>query len=213
MLRLMPLVIGGACLLLAPSVHGAVCTVSASESYLGYDRETSPVRVRGNETHAFGPFNVGISNLPGPRSTRMVGDGNGDTVSWSLDLTGSPEFTQFLTDATDLSKAVVTLTLHPGGEIHTDYLKVGDGELLPEAQFSEFRDARGLEVDTVELDLLLRFSPGNIISEVRRSAGVLTFEYSDDAMITFARIDLEAPCDCPDDTTTDVTSEDTKKED
>jgi hypothetical protein len=118
-----------------------------------------------------------------------IGDGEDDWTTWTFDLAADPGFLSFPT-ARPLAVARLTLELTPGhGLVASDEVSI-EG-LAPIASSA----IHGLPVgvtSTVELDLLAHYSSAEILGELDAGSGALPMLYQDDAIVSYARLDLES---------------------
>jgi hypothetical protein len=119
----------------------------------------------------------------------QVGDGIDETVTWTFDFTGDPDYASFPSGG-PLTSALLTLTLTPKNFlITTDLFRIeGLGNVVTSA-------IQGLPVNvtsTVGIELLDFYSSGDILGALASGSGTLPMVYGDDAVLTFARLDLRA---------------------
>jgi hypothetical protein len=119
----------------------------------------------------------------------IIGDGIDEQTSWTFDFTTDPNFASFPASA-PLASALLTLTLTPKAvDINTDIVRIeGFSDVVTAA-------IQGLPVgvtNTVELELLDFYSSNDILGVFTAGAGQIPMGYGDDAIVSFAQLDLES---------------------
>ncbi len=124
--------------------------------------------------------------IQGNSIATLIGDGADESTTWTFDFTTDPDFTS-LTHSTLLASAQLTLTLEPtNGLITTDGITIqGLGSIV-----QPIRELPVGEASTITIDLLDYFSPDTVVQAIQRNAGRLSTTYQDDAVISFAQLEL-----------------------
>ncbi|MBE9042166.1 PEP-CTERM sorting domain-containing protein [Oscillatoriales cyanobacterium LEGE 11467] len=125
-----------------------------------------------------------LSNAPRGR----VGNGSDEITTWDFDFTNDPSFSSFSTSE-DLTSALLTLTLRSGFDIASDTFKIVG---LPDIEdIDVFQNLGRREVGTFTFDLLDYYTSNDIFDVFSGStAGFIPMEYRDDAILSFAQLDL-----------------------
>jgi hypothetical protein len=133
---------------------------------------------------------------PNPACTAVTcpttGDGVDEFISWKFDFTGDPDFASF-SSSVPLTSARLTLTLTPRHPlITTDTVRI---EGLPDIVTPVIQGLAVGITATIQLDLLSFYTSGDILGVFAANAGQLPMLYQDDAIVSFAQLDLtqEAP--------------------
>lgn len=120
--------------------------------------------------------------------TRKIGDGLDEATSWTLDFTQHGNFASFSTTA-PLVSALLTLTLTPVTSLSTDafwlegYGYAGTTEIQPLGPSSG--------TTTLQIQLLNYYSSAIILqSYTQGTLGKISCMYSDDAIVSYARLEL-----------------------
>jgi hypothetical protein len=139
-----------------------------------------------------------ITDSPGPCSV-TVGDGEDELTTWSLDLTEDPGFAAFDASPGVLSAAVLTLTLTPPETpcapgppwgITTDVFRITG---LPDIVTTTIQSLPVEVTSTVQVSLLgdgERYTEEQILGAIQAGNGIVPFQYSDDAVVSYARLEL-----------------------
>ncbi|MEO1433656.1 MAG: hypothetical protein AAFV71_32270, partial [Cyanobacteria bacterium J06633_8] len=122
--------------------------------------------------------------------------------SWKFDLKANPNYSKFISCKSKIKSATLKLGLmcpikHGqicGGDIFTDEIKIGT---LPKKRLSELHSFIGQPSGVLEVNLLDYFTESEIINQIRLGRGVLPMQYQDDALITYANIDIVAEHTAP----------------
>jgi hypothetical protein len=118
-----------------------------------------------------------------------VGDGNDETVTWTFDFTTDPDFPSFPALG-PLTSALLTMTLTPqNGLISTDLFRI-DG--LTNVITPIIQSLSVGVSSTVSIELLDFYTSADILGVLGAHAGSLPMVYGDDALFTFAQLDLTA---------------------
>lgn len=81
-----------------------------------------------------------------------------------------------------------------GGDIFTDTIKIGT---LPRKRLAELPSFIDQPSGVLEVNLLDYFTESEILNQIRNGGGVLPMQYQDDALITYASIDIVAEHTAP----------------
>lgn len=151
---------------------------------------------------AQGSFSPGIGTFPDPlingdftitplanAPNGRVGNGSDEITTWDFDFTNDRNFSDFSTADEDLSSALLTLTLRSGFHIASDMFKIVG--LSPIEDIDAFQNLGRRTIGTFTFDLLDYYSSSDILDIFSGgTAGLVPFEYQDDALISFAQLDL-----------------------
>lgn len=134
------------------------------------------------------PFANGDFFIAGPAGLGDFGDGVDENTTWSFDFSTDPQWATFPAGGV-LSSAAFSVTLHTKGGVQTDAVSiVGLAGLFD--PFDEL--SAGLTVN-ITFDLLDFYTPSSILQKLVASPdGVLSMFYADDAIVSFARLELTA---------------------
>ncbi|MDY6938103.1 MAG: PEP-CTERM sorting domain-containing protein [Cyanobacteriota bacterium] len=128
-----------------------------------------------------------ITPTASARNNRL-GNALDEITTWDFDFTDDPNFSAFPTSE-ELTSALLTLTLRSSFNVSSDDVKIVG---LPEIEDIDF--LQGLAprtVTTFTLDLLDYYSSSDILDAFTSGvAGLIPMEYRDDALISFAQLDL-----------------------
>jgi hypothetical protein len=114
-----------------------------------------------------------------------VGDGINDGTNWTFDFTGDPDY-PFFDASTPLSSALLTLRLVPSDTVFiTDKVRIRWLDNIPVG----FNAELGVPVD-LELQLLGHYTSEQILPLLVSGGGSLGMRYIDDAVVSYARLDL-----------------------
>ncbi len=117
----------------------------------------------------------------------ISGDGWNEITDWSFDFTSDPDLASFLADSV-LQSAALTLTLFVGGpEPSTDIFELGALGIVSHAAFTSLAEGT---TATVDIELLAFYSSTSIVSSLLSGGGVTAASYSDDAIVSFASLEL-----------------------
>lgn len=169
-------------LMLTASGRAAV-TINATAS-----GELIPTLGADGATISNGDFDITGGSGAGP-----TGNGINESTTWSLDFTSDPDFAAFLSDGI-LTQADLTLHLTPRDSlITTDIFGI---EGLPNIVTPLIQGLSILplgEFHVVELDLLDFYTSDEILGIFSSGTpGVIPDFYGDDAIVSFAELDLNA---------------------
>lgn len=125
-----------------------------------------------------------LQNAPNGR----VGNGSDEITTWDFDFSNDPDFST-LSSGDELTSALLTLTLRSGWDIASDSFKIVG---LPDiGNIEAFQNLGRRTVGTFTFDLLDYYSSNDIFGIFSGgTAGVIPFEYQDDAILSFAQLDL-----------------------
>ena len=130
-----------------------------------------------------------IIDISGTNNSPFTGDGWNEHTHWSFDFTEDPNFPS-LSAGTVLQSAMLTLTLSVNGDQpNTDRFELGSLGVVSNAAFTSL--ARGTTA-TIDFELLNYYSSSSVVALILSSAGVVSAEYSDDALVSFAGLELVA---------------------
>lgn len=117
----------------------------------------------------------------------MIGDGREESTRWTLDFTQEPNFSAFsMTEV--LTSAKLTLTLTTCCNIETDEFRI---QTLPSIATPSIQGLPRNTTQTIELELLDFYSSSDILGVFNRDAGgLIPMAYFDDAIVSFARLEL-----------------------
>jgi hypothetical protein len=117
-----------------------------------------------------------------------LGDGIDEQTSWTLDFSEDPDFAAFST-ADSLASARLTLTLTPKSSlISFDIVKIDE---LSGINLAQFQDLPLDTASTIQLELLDFYTSEQILEILNQGGqGQIPMFYSDDAIVSFARLDL-----------------------
>ena len=125
-----------------------------------------------------------------------VGDGEDEVTSWKFNF-NSPSIIG------NVTKALVDLDLKPLSLFETDTFEIAGIGSLQFTDFLPLNQAKYNQTQSVQIDLLKFFSPGTILTAFNNSGGSLQASYGDDAILSFAKMTLEAESvDVPEPATT-----------
>lgn len=119
-----------------------------------------------------------------------VGDGLDEITTWAFDFTQDPNLAPFL-NAESLSSAILTLELTPTTTgIDTDTPGIA-GEGLPYVISPEVTTLPLFQASTVNINLLDTYSSDQILGALKTGElGKIPMYYGDDALVSFAKIEL-----------------------
>lgn len=158
---------------------------------------TSNGPVTGSATGSVGPATAvepatvanGDFTITGQQPGSTVGDGIEERTDWTLDLAADPQFGELPPTGT-LERAALTLTLTPGAAgVATDGIRLGS---LPFVFPAEFAALQVGVTETVAIDLLDLYSEHDVLDQIAAGAGIVPMRYNDDAVVSFASLDLLA---------------------
>lgn len=117
----------------------------------------------------------------------VVGDGADERTNWTFDFTADPNLSAF--SATEmLESAKLTLTLTTCCNIKTDRFAI---QSLPSINAELIQNLPRDTTQTVELELLDFYNSSDILRVLNRgTGGTLPMVYFDDALVSFARLEL-----------------------
>ena len=124
-----------------------------------------------------------------------TGDGSNERTLWTFDFNADPNLAAFTAPGMGLTSALLTLTIHSTDPfVKTDDVVINsagfDPIFPPElATLSVPTDPAGF---TFTVELLDYYSAGDIMSLFNGSGNTLPFKYSDDAIVSFAKLELTA---------------------
>jgi hypothetical protein len=145
----------------------------------------------GSPTPPTAPFPETVTNgdflIRGYSNRSDVGDGRGETTTWVFDFTTDPDFSSVPASA-PIESALLTITLEPKGElISTDSIRIQGLHRIMTPLI------QGLPVGvttTIQLELLDFYASSDILRVFTRNAGHIPMAYNDDAIISFAQLEL-----------------------
>jgi hypothetical protein len=152
---------------------------------------TITANVTGSSTPPTAVFPESVTNgdflLNGNHISTLVGDGIDDVTTWNFDFTKDPNFRSFSL-MESLTSAPLTLTLAPkDGLIVTDAVRVGDLPLIT----TPIQILSVGETATITLNLLDYYSSSQILGAFTSAeSGKLPMVYVDDAVVSFAKLEL-----------------------
>jgi PEP-CTERM motif len=131
-----------------------------------------------------GDFTISQSGIIDGNS--VVGDGINEDTTWTLNF--NPGYASFDT-AVPLASALLTLTLTPGEAfVSSDTFAILG---LPSINSSAVQDSKVGMTQTVHIQLLETYTSAQILDDLKSLSGRLNFEYQDDAVISFASLELQ----------------------
>jgi hypothetical protein len=131
-----------------------------------------------------GDFTISQSGIIDGNS--VVGDGINEETAWTLNF--DPGYASFDT-AVPLASALLTLTLTPGEAfVSSDTFAILG---LPSINSSAVQDSKVDMTQTVQIQLLESYTSAQILDDLKSLSGRLNFEYQDDAVISFASLELQ----------------------
>jgi len=177
---------------MSPRIWALTITATASGS-------EAPVQTTFPNTVINGDFEIKSNGLPG---AEIVGDGADEATFWSLDFTGDPNFASFPAMG-PLVSVWLTLTLTPKvpgpGGVGSDGFSIRElstAQLLPQA-IRDFLQTRIDQLTTIEIELTDFYPAQDILDTVLNDtgapgngAGQVALFYGDDAIVSFAQLDL-----------------------
>ncbi|HIK32078.1 MAG TPA: PEP-CTERM sorting domain-containing protein [Oscillatoriales cyanobacterium M59_W2019_021] len=117
----------------------------------------------------------------------IIGDGQEENTRWTLDFTQDPNWVAFSTTEL-LTSAKLTLTLTTCCNIETDEFRI---QTLPSIATPSIQSLPRNTTQTIELELLDFYSSSDILGVFNRnSGGLIPMTYFDDALVSFARLEL-----------------------
>ena len=170
----------------------AISTVSISDTATGDAPGLFDFSYTGNPVKSgdFTYTSTGSNNL----FSFVVGDGNNDIVTWSFNFKNAADWAKFPTSG-NLQSASLTLTLSPRNRfVDTDTVSIAG---LSKIETSAIRDLDyslfSLKNETVSINLLNYYTSSQIFGSLSQHDGSIPFVYEDDAVVTYAKLDLVAP--------------------
>lgn len=146
------------------------------------------------DTVSNGDFEIATTAISPP----LLGDGIDEGTLWTFDYTTAPFFLVFPTSGAVIS-ACLTLTLTPKHvDVSTDQLgirRLGIKNATPEMRALPVDQTATVQVQLVDPDF---YTGAAILDALVRSHGTLAMLYTDDAIVSFARLDLVALLDADD---------------
>ncbi|PON14927.1 hypothetical protein C2W62_26465 [Candidatus Entotheonella serta] len=123
-----------------------------------------------------------------PASSPMAGDGIDEETTWIFDFRSAPNTSSFPTSV-PLISAQLTLTLEPKEDIETDIIRIAG---LGAIETSDIRDLELDEKHTIQLELIGPYRSSDILDLLtnEQSSGQIHMIYEDDAIISFAQLNL-----------------------
>jgi hypothetical protein len=132
-----------------------------------------------------GDFTISQSGIIDGNS--VVGDGINEVTTWTLDF--NPGGYASFDTALPLASALLTLTLTPGEAfVSSDTFAILG---LPSINSSAVQDSKVDMTQTVQIQLLESYTSAQILDDLKSLSGRLNFEYQDDAVISFASLELQ----------------------
>lgn len=117
----------------------------------------------------------------------LIGDGREENTQWTLDFTQDRNFADFSTTEL-LTSAKLTLTLTTCCNIETDEFRI---QTLPSIATPSIQGLPRNTTQTLDLELLDFYSSSDILGVFNRnSGGLIPMAYFDDALVSFARLEL-----------------------
>jgi hypothetical protein len=146
---------------------------------------TAPPTAPPGSTIANGDFLITDTGGGSP----IAGDGWNEITDWSFNFAAEPDWAAF-SHGTVVQSARLTLTLFIGGpEPATDMFQLGALGPVSDAAFASL--APGATA-TIDFDLLNHYESSSVVSSLLSGGGVIAASYSDDAIVSFARLDITA---------------------
>ena len=134
----------------------------------------------------------------------ITGDGLDEQTNWTFNFAGDPHFPLF-SPLRQLTSVLLTLTLTPkGGQVDTDGITIyqtptqGLGSIggsTPDAP--EIQNLPVGVTSTIQMELLNRipeFSSAKILGVFSAQNGKISMHYADDAIVSFAKLELIQEC-------------------
>ncbi len=116
-----------------------------------------------------------------------VGDGNDEDVDWTFDFKSDPNYAAFVNVHT-LGSARLTMTLIPQNYlVSTDQVRIADFGYINTPVIQTLPVG---VVSTINLELLKFYTANEILDVFQGNSGTLPMRYNDDAIITYAQLDL-----------------------
>lgn len=145
-----------------------------------------------------GDFTIGTDDGALGGVAAIVGDGMNEWTTWTFDFSSDPNFSTFsLTQP--LGNAVLTLTLTPYKPIKTKPNGAPGGIASDTVRIQGLADISDPAITTlspvgvqktITIDLLNYYTSGQILGILGGSGGLLPMYYQDDAIISYAQLDL-----------------------
>lgn len=152
--------------------------------------QSLPNQVPGKEPLINGGFLIN----PNPLAP-ATGDGIDETTIWDFNVATSPDWDAFDLSDLPLVSAVLTLTLtqhFPHGPV-TDVTRPLD--LAPSITLPSFLEEG--ETDSIQINLLDTYTPLQLLGVLDARNGVIPMIYSNDAVVSFAKIELTRAIPAP----------------
>jgi hypothetical protein len=179
------LALSGLALMLVSLPAGAAVSIAATAT-----GSSSPATIDVSLDLVNGDFF--IAKNPAAGLGHVTGDGVDETTTWTFDFTNDPNYANFPSNGT-LTVALLTLTLttvfDPGPV--TDLVRPLD--LFPIIPIPLFLTGPGAKTGNIEFALLaLGYNSGQLLTFFTGNNGLFPMIYADDAIVSFARLDLTA---------------------
>ncbi|KAA3658170.1 MAG: hypothetical protein DWQ04_25925 [Chloroflexi bacterium] len=136
-------------------------------------------------------INIDFIIIGDPAATH-TGDGNDERTDWTFDFTIHPVYPSFSTSQ-ELKFARLTLMLAPKNKLITTDLVEIDGLHQIATPIIQTLPANG-RVHTVTIELLDYYCSANILEILVRHDGQLPMKYRDDAIVSYAHLELSHAC-------------------
>jgi hypothetical protein len=140
-------------------------------------------------TPAYGSITNGDFEIVEQKSG-LAGDGTDERTLWTFDFSADTNLAAFIAPDMHITSALLTLTIHSTDPfvVTDDVLVVGLLPIFP-PELSSFSVPGTL---TFTVELLDYYTSGDITSIFTTNGYALPFKYSDDAIVSFAQLDLTA---------------------
>jgi hypothetical protein len=183
-------VVLGLVTLLAMAVPQMAFAITITDTAKG---STTPPTATFPATVTNGDFLI-QANSPANAQQQIIGNGIDETTTWTFDLRTDPDLAGLgrlpgaFPTVGPLTSAVLTLTLTPKNVlITTDTVRIEGLSAITAEQ------AQTLPINvtnTIQIDLLKFFSADDILGILTANAGQIRMLYQDDAIVSFARLEL-----------------------
>lgn len=132
-----------------------------------------------------GDFLITVGETPG--TDPVIGDGKDESTTWRFNFTGDSNY-RYFTTSRQLTSALLTLTLTPHDVyIDTDVVNIMG---LSAISMGAYNLTLG-SITTLEIQLLDFYDSAEILTVLNSNAGRIPMYYGDDAILSYARLDLK----------------------
>ena len=151
--------------------------------------KTTPSVAPRNEAVKNGDFN--ITTPDGANASAKTGDGLDESTAWNFDFKRDVNWANLLSEKAYLKSAILTLTLTPKHSlVSTDWVKINRKDFAIIGADS-IRELKPNQTGTITVNLIAEgYNPQNIFQFMKENNGLIPMLYTDDAVVSFARLDL-----------------------